>query len=66
MAISEEDQKIIIREINELYKNMNPLVRMVVPSLPYILKRIPASARRYTVEELIQFLEEAHEKGQIP
>ncbi len=66
MTISEEDKQTIIQEINQLYDKMNPLIRMAIPSLPSLLKQIPASARKYTVEELIEFLEEAHQNHQIP
>ena len=66
MAISSEDQREIIDEINKTYNSLNPLIRGFMPPVPSLLKQIPAAARKYTLAELIEFLEKAHEEKKIP
>ncbi len=66
MAISEEDQKEIIDEINKAYDNVSPLIRGFVPPLPNLLRKIPPCAYKYTLGEVIEFLTTAHNTGKIP
>jgi hypothetical protein len=37
----------------------------MLPALPDILRRIPASAGKYTLNEIIQLLDEAYETGRL-
>jgi hypothetical protein len=66
MTITPDDQQEIIDEINKSYNNLNPLIRGFMPPIPSLLKQIPAVARQYTLGELIEFLEKAHEEKKIP
>ena len=66
MTISPEDKKEIIDEIIKTYNGLNPLIRGFMPPVPSLLKQIPAAARKYTLAELIEFLEKAHEEKKIP
>lgn len=66
MAISPEDQKEIIDEINKAYDNVSPLIRGFIPPLPNLLRKIPPCAYKYTLGEVIDFLTTAHDTGKIP
>jgi hypothetical protein len=66
MTITPEDQQEIVDEINKTYSGLNPLIRGFIPPVPNLLKQIPAVARKYTLGELIEFLEKAHEEKKIP
>jgi hypothetical protein len=66
MTITPKDQKEIIVEINKTYNSLNPLIRGFMPPVPSLLKQIPTVARKYTLGELIEFLEKAHEEKKIP
>jgi hypothetical protein len=66
MTITPEDQQEIIVEINKTYNGLNPLIRGFIPPVPNLLKQIPVAARKYTLGELIEFLEKAHEEKKIP
>jgi len=61
--IPKEEGLQIIRQVRDLYKNLNPFIKPFVPPLPDILKKIPPVARKYTVDDLVQLLEWAAEEG---
>jgi len=63
VEISPEDTQEIIEEVRQLYSSIPILMRPLVPPIPQILERIPASARKYTLQQLIDLLEEAHTQG---
>lgn len=66
MTITPEDQQTLVDEINQIYENTSPLIRGFIPPIPTLLRKIPACAWKYTLEELIEFLEKAHNEGKIP
>ena len=63
--ISPQDAQEIVAEVQALYASIPVLVRPMVPPLPQILRQIPACARKYTLQQLIELLEEAHAQGLI-
>ncbi len=64
-TIDEKDAKEIISGIQAMYDKIPSFIRPMLPSLPDILKRIPASAGKYTLNEIIQLLDWAYENGQL-
>lgn len=66
MAITPEDQQTLVDEINQIYQNTSPLIRGFIPPIPTLLRKIPECAWKYTLGELIEFLEKAHNEGKIP
>ena len=63
--IEEKDAKEIIAGIQSMYDKIPGFLRPMLPSLPDILRRIPASAGKYTLDEIIQLLDWAYENGQL-
>lgn len=63
--IEEKDAKEIIAGIQSMYDKIPGFIRPMLPSLPDILRRIPASAGKYTLDEIIQLLDWAYENGQL-
>src|SRR5260370_36129707 len=64
-SIEEKDAKDIISGVQAMYDKIPGFIRPMLPSLPDILKRIPSSAGKYTLNEIIQLLDWAHESGQL-
>jgi hypothetical protein len=64
-SIEEKDAKEIIAGVQQMYDKIPGFVRPMLPSLPDILRRIPPSAGKYTLNELIQLLDWAYESGQL-
>jgi hypothetical protein len=64
-SISERDAKEIIDGVQVLYEKIPSFFRPMVPSLPDVLKRIPPSAGKYTLGEIIQLLDWAYENGHL-
>ncbi len=64
-SISERDAKEIIDGVQALYEKIPSFFRTMVPSLPDVLKRIPPSASKYTLGEIIQLLDWAYENGHL-
>ena len=62
-GVPEEDAREIIRQVRDLYRNMNPFVKSFVPSASDVLRKIPPVARKYTVDDLIRLLEWAAKEG---
>ncbi len=63
--ISREDAQEIISRIRQSYASIPLIARPLVPPLPTILRTIPECARKYTLQQIIDLLEEAHARGEI-
>jgi hypothetical protein len=61
--INEKDAKEIIDGVQAMYDKVPSFFRPMLPSLPDVLKRIPESAGKYTLGEIIQLLDWAYENG---
>ncbi len=64
-SIGEKDADEIIAGVQAMYDKIPGFVRPMLPALPDILRRIPASAGKYTLTELIQLLDWAYETGRL-
>jgi len=64
-SITPEDAEEIISEVSLGYAKVPIVFRSFVPSLPELLSKIPACARKYTLGDLIKLLESACEEGRI-
>ncbi|HZY47776.1 MAG TPA: hypothetical protein VFE96_08280 [Candidatus Bathyarchaeia archaeon] len=64
-TIEEKDAKEIISGVQAMYDKVPGFIRPMLPSLPDILKRIPPSAGKYSLNEIIQLLDWAYENGQL-
>jgi len=62
-SINEKDAKDIIDGVQAMYDKVPTFFRPMLPSLPDILKRIPSSAGKYTLGEIIKLLDWAYENG---
>ncbi len=62
-SINEKDAKDIIDGVQAMYDKVPTFFRPMLPSLPDILRRIPPSAGKYTLGEIIQLLDWAYENG---
>jgi len=62
-SINEKDAKEIIDGVQAMYDKVPSLFRSMLPSLPDVLRRIPPSAGKYTLGEIIQLLDWAYENG---
>jgi len=62
-SINEKDAKDIIDGVQAMYDKVPSFFRPMLPSLPDVLKRIPSSAGKYTLGEIIQLLDWAYENG---
>jgi len=62
-GISPEDAQEIIAQVQRLYASIPLIARPMVPSMPQILRGIPVCARKYTLQQIIDLLEEAHVQG---
>ena len=60
-SINEKDAKDIIDGVQAMYDKVPSLFRSMLPSLPDVLRRIPPSAGKYTLGEIIQLLDWAYE-----
>ena len=64
-SIAEKDADEIIQGVQAMYDRLPGFVRPMLPALPDILRRIPASAGKYTLNEIIQLLDSAYETGRL-
>ncbi len=64
-SITEKDAKEIIDGVQAMYEKIPPLFRPMLPSLPDVLRRIPPSAGKYTLDEIIQLLDWAYQNGHL-
>ena len=62
-GISPEDANEIIEEVRRAYSSIPIIARPMVPPMPEVLRRIPACARKYTLQQLIDLLDEAYSQG---
>jgi len=62
-SINEKDAKDIIDGVQAMYDKVPTFFRPMLPSLPDVLKRIPSSAGKYPLGEIIQLLDWAYENG---
>lgn len=64
-SIAEKDADEIIAGVQAMYDKVPSFVRSMLPALPDILRRIPSSAGKYTLDEIIQLLDWAYETGRL-
>ena len=64
-SITERDAKEIVDGVQAMYEKIPPLFRPMLPSLPDVLRRIPSSAGKYTLDEIIQLLDWAYQNGHL-
>ena len=64
-SIDEKDAKEIIAGVQAMYDKIPAFIRPMLPNLPDILRRIPPNAGKYTLNEIIQLLDQAYETGQL-
>jgi len=64
-SITEKDAKEIIDGVQALYDKIPSLFRPMLPSLPDLFRRIPSSAGKYTLDEIIQLLDYAYQNGHL-
>jgi hypothetical protein len=64
-GISGKDADEIIAGVQAMYDKIPMFVRSMLPSLPDILRRIPHSAGKYTLDEIIDLLDQAYETGRL-
>jgi len=62
-SIEEKDAKEIISGVQAMYDKIPGFIRPMLPSLPDILKRIPPSAGKYSLNEIIQLLDWSYDSG---
>jgi hypothetical protein len=64
-SIQGKDATEIIAGVQAMYEKIPAFIRPMLPALPDILRRIPASAGKYTLNELIELLDDAYETGRL-
>jgi hypothetical protein len=64
-SIQGKDATEIIAGVQAMYEKIPAFIRPMLPALPDILRRIPASAGKYTLNEIIELLDEAYETGRL-
>ena len=64
-GIDDKDADEIIQGVQAMYDRIPGFVRPMLPALPDILRRIPASAGKYTLNERIELLDSAYETGRL-
>ncbi len=64
-SITEKDAREIIDGVQAMYDKVPTFLRPMIPSLPDVLKRIPNSASKYPLGEIIQLLDWAYQNGQL-
>jgi hypothetical protein len=64
-SIDAKDATEIIAGVQAMYEKIPAFIRPMLPALPDILRRIPSSAGKYTLNEIIQLLDEAYETGRL-
>jgi hypothetical protein len=64
-GIDEKDADEIIAGVQAMYDKVPSFVRSMLPALPDILRRIPSSAGKYTLDEIIELLDWAYETGRL-
>ncbi len=65
VTIQGKDADEIVAGVQAMYEKIPAFIRPMLPALPDILRRIPASAGKYTLNELIELLDSAYETGKL-
>jgi hypothetical protein len=63
--IEGKDADEIVAGIQAMYEKIPAFIRPMLPAMPDILRRIPASAGKYTLSEIIELLDWAYETGKL-
>jgi len=64
-SIQGKDAEEIVAGVQTMYEKIPAFIRPMLPALPDILRRIPASAGKYTLNEIIELLDSAYETGKL-
>jgi mevalonate kinase len=64
-TIQGKDADEIVAGVQAMYEKIPAFIRPMLPALPDILRRIPASAGKYTLNEIIELLDLAYETGKL-
>ncbi len=64
-SIQGKDAAEIVAGVQAMYEKIPAFIRPMLPALPDILRRIPASAGKYTLNEIIELLDSAYETGKL-
>ena len=64
-SIQGKDAEEIVTGVQAMYEKIPAFIRPMLPALPDILRRIPASAGKYTLNEIIELLDSAYETGKL-
>jgi hypothetical protein len=64
-AIQGKDADEIVAGVQAMYEKIPAFIRPMLPALPDILRRIPSSAGKYTLNEIIELLDSAYETGKL-
>ncbi len=64
-SIQGKDADEIVAGVQAMYEKIPAFIRPMLPALPDILRRIPASAGKYTLNEIIELLDSAYETGKL-
>jgi hypothetical protein len=64
-SIHGKDAEEIVAGVQAMYDKIPAFFRPMLPALPDILRRIPASAGKYTLSEIIELLDSAYETGKL-
>jgi hypothetical protein len=64
-SIDEKDANEIIAGVQAMWDKIPSIIRPMIPAIPDVLRRIPPSAGKYTLNEIIQLLDWAYENGQL-
>ena len=63
--IDEKDAREIIAGVQSMYDKIPGFIRPMIPPIPDVLKRIPPSAGKYTLNDIIELLDWAYATGQL-
>src|SRR5437870_12876272 len=63
-SIQGKDAEEIVAGVQAMYQKIPACIRPMLPALPDILRRIPPTAGKYTLNEIIELLDSAYETGQ--
>ena len=65
ISIQGKDADEIVAGVQAMYEKIPAFIRPMLPALPDILRRIPSSAGKYTLNEIIELLDSAYETGKL-
>ena len=65
ITIQGKDADEIVAGVQAMYDKIPAFFRPMLPALPDILRRIPPSAGKYTLNEIIELLDAAYETGKL-